>query len=260
VGWATASVYQCNISTPRKRVRATPPPWFSPRAFCRAELIPRADRWAQPYLILDTGERDAKGGVLAPAPTRRAAAMTSRTDLTLEQRRKGRGTPLAVVSFPRMLAVAGRGLSQVVWKSDVVRAAPLRAEIAWHPPRCSPVGWERVVPRTLRGDLVGREGASDRAARPPAGDARTAVAGDLPAWGQSSTQVLIRGGQVVACSNGRMRGHYGRTGPQRHRSCSQVVDFFTPHQIKNISSKIDICTIQTSPHQCKSISFAAIRS
>jgi hypothetical protein len=102
-------------------------------------LIPRADRWAQPYLILDTGERDAKGGVLAPARTRRAAAMTSRTDPTLEQRRKGRGTPLAVVSFPRMLAVAGRGLPQVVWKSNVVKAAPLRAEIAWHPPAALPL-------------------------------------------------------------------------------------------------------------------------
>jgi hypothetical protein len=60
-------MYPHMTSLPKKHVRETPLRGSTPPllAFCRAELrtlIPRADRWAQPYLIQDTGERDTKGG------------------------------------------------------------------------------------------------------------------------------------------------------------------------------------------------------
>jgi hypothetical protein len=180
--------------------------------------------------------------------------MTSRTDPSQGQRCKGRGNR-SPPSPSLGCSPSSGGLPQVARKSNVVRVAPPWRRLLGTRPLLSRWMGVRRPTNSARGPR--RRGGCKRA--------RTAAAGDLPARSLSSTRVLIRGSQAVkkklwACSNGRMRGHHGCTGPQRHRSWSQVVDFFTPHQINHISSKIDICTIQCSPPQCKSISFAAIRS
>jgi hypothetical protein len=75
---------------------------------------------------------------LAPARARRAAAMTSRTGPALGQRRKGRGTPLAAVSFPQVLAVAG-GLAAGRVEERRRQGRCTAAEIAWHPPTALPL-------------------------------------------------------------------------------------------------------------------------
>jgi hypothetical protein len=83
-------------------LRATPPLWFCPRAF--SSHAPAGG--PSPTLFKISASETRRVAVLAPARARRAAAMTIRTGPTLGQRRKGRGTPLAVVSFPRVLAAA----------------------------------------------------------------------------------------------------------------------------------------------------------
>jgi hypothetical protein len=59
--------------------------------------------------------------------------MTSRTDPSQGQRCKGRGTPLAAVSFPRVLAVVG-GLAAGRAEEQRRQGRSTAAEIAWHPP------------------------------------------------------------------------------------------------------------------------------